>query len=118
MSETITEDLLENGLVYRTLNGSIHQCDDSQRFLLRYGNESLSFRACEFIAFKRKIQQIELSELLEQDYDVEVLYMPHCDRFMVLTIFEILELRELMAGAFTMLELNSIIHSKLVRQTV
>lgn len=48
--------------------------------------------------------------------DVEVLYLPHCDRLMVLSIHEILELREVLAGAFTMLELNSVIHREIVRK--
>ncbi|MCR9252628.1 MAG: hypothetical protein NXI20_19565 [bacterium] len=104
-------------LVYKTRNASLSQSDSTNSYILRFFNDELEFRACEFISFKRKIQQLDLPQLLSTEApDVEVLYLPHCDRLMVLSIHEILELREVLAGAFTMLELNSVIHREIVRK--
>ena len=104
-------------LVFQTKNASLSQCDSSSSYILRFFNEELRFRACEFITFKRKIQKVDLTELLSSSSpDVEVISLPHCDRLMVLSIHEILELREVLGGAFTMLEMNSLIHKELVRK--
>ena len=104
-------------LVFETINGSLYQSDATECFQLSFHQEELSFRVCELITFKRKLQAIDLpAMLMSENHDVEVLHMPHCDRLFVLTIQDILELKELLAGAFTMLELNSMIHRQLVRR--
>uniref|UniRef100_UPI00404B2B51 hypothetical protein n=1 Tax=Fulvivirga sp. TaxID=1931237 RepID=UPI00404B2B51 len=77
----------------------------------------MEFRVCQLIAFKRKIQKIDLAQMFADDTaDIEIVYMPHCDRLFALNIHDVLQLKELFAGAFTMLELNSMIHKELVRR--
>lgn len=105
-------------LIFATINTALHQCDESELYELNFNGDSLIFRACELITFKRKIQKIDIASMLLSDApDVEIVHMPHCDRLFALTIHDILELKELFAGAFTMLELNSMIHRQLVRKT-
>ncbi len=104
-------------LVFETETASLSQCDSRDSFILTFFDEELIFRACEFISFKRKIQHLDITHLLDSDTpDIEVVYLPHCDRLMVLSIQEILELKELLSGTFVMLELNSLIHRQLVRK--
>ena len=104
-------------LIYETANASLHQCDATEHYILHFGGDRVSFRVCELISFKRKIQKIDLAAMFASDKpDVEIIHMPHCDRIFALTIYNILELKELFAGAFTMLELNSVIHKQLVRK--
>lgn len=103
--------------IFNTSNTSLHQCDSSEQYILCFQGSEVKFRACELIAFKRKIQKLDLTTLLSSDApDIEILHMPSCDRFFVLTIYDVLELRELFAGAFAMLELNSLIHKEIIRK--
>lgn len=104
-------------LLFETHHSSLHQCDELERYILDFKGDSIHFRACELITFKRKIQKIDLVALLDSETpDVEIVHMPHCDRIFAFTIEDVLELKELFAGAFTMLELNSMIHRQLVRK--
>lgn len=104
-------------LLFNTSNTSLLQCDVSEQYILFFQGAEVKFRACELIAFKRKIQKLDLQNLLSSDTpDVEILHMPSCDRLFVLTIYDVLELRELFAGAFAMLELNSVIHKEIIRK--
>lgn len=113
---------LENNqleLVYETNQASLHQCDTSELYTLHFNSERIKLRLCQLIAFKRKIQKIDLAQMFADDSaGIEILYTPHCDRLFALTIHDVLQLKELFAGAFTMLELNSMIHKELVRKTI
>jgi hypothetical protein len=51
-----------------------------------------------------------------QGPDIEILYLSHQHPILVLSIYEILELREVLSGTFTMLELNSLIHKSIHRK--
>jgi len=106
-------------LLFATSNASLYQCDATESYVLQFGQEQILFRACELITFKRRIQKWDILPMLASDTpDVEILHLPHCDRIFALTIHNVLELKELFAGAFTMLELNSVIHRELVRKTI
>lgn len=103
--------------LFNTMNASIYQCDASEQYILCFQGSEVIFKTCELLAFKRKIQKLDLTSLLSSDTpDIEILHMPSCDRLFVLTIHDVLELRELFAGAFAMLELNSLIHKKIIRK--
>ncbi len=59
---------------------------------------------------------LDMMEFLDCDApDVEVIHLPHCDRFLVLSILEVLEFRELLNGTFDTLALNSAIQQILRR---
>lgn len=103
--------------IFNTSNASLYQCNASESYILAFQGSEVKFRACELIAFKRKIQKLDLTNLLSSDTpDIEILHMPSCDRLFVLTVYDVLELRELFAGAFAMLELNSLIHKAIIRK--
>ncbi|MEQ9166838.1 MAG: hypothetical protein RLO12_11310 [Fulvivirga sp.] len=118
MSEVMmTLDNNQLELVYETNRASLHQCDTSEIYTLRFNSEVVEFRVCQLIAFKRKIQKIDLAQMFADDTaDIEIVYMPHCDRLFALNIHDVLQLKELFDGAFAMLELNSMIHKELVRR--
>ncbi len=114
MTDTYSEPTT---LVYQTGHASVYQCDANDSFVLCLGEERLTFSVCEFIAFRRRLQQIDLDDLVASDTpDLEIVNLPHCDRLFVLTASEVLALRELLAGSFAMLELNSIIHRTILRK--
>lgn len=102
--------------IFKTDNAILHQCDDTESFILTFFGNEITFRFCELIAFKTKIQKVDILGLLNSETpDIEILHLHHCDRFFAFSIHQILEIRELLSGAFVMLELNSIIHQKIVR---
>lgn len=106
-----------NEILFKTIHGSLYQSDETEQYILTYRKEVFYFRACELISFRRKLQKVDLAMLLSSDTpDIEIVSMPHCDRIFALTVFEILELKELLAGAFAMLELNSLIHREIIRK--
>lgn len=116
MSNTVT---IEEGLLFQTTNTSLYQQDDSELFSLNFFGECIQFRFCELIAFRKKLQDVDIIDLLTNDGpDIEIIRLMHCDRFIVLPIIQILELQELLGGAFTMMELNRVIHKEIIRKVV
>lgn len=96
--------------VFSTKTAKISLCGRSDSFVLTMEKDEISFRMCDLYAFKKKILSFSVIDLLEPDApDVEVIRLPHCDRFLVLNILQILEFRELLNGAFNTLALNSAI---------
>ena len=69
--------------------------------------------------FQKKILGLDMMKLFESTSpDLEVIHLGHCDRYLVLNIHQILELRELFSGAYAMMELNSLIHKEIIRKGV
>ncbi len=104
-------------LVYQQERMALYQCDRTESLVLTIAEEEICFRVCELIAFRRRVQQINVVDLLASDTpDIEVVNLLHCDRLFVFSIHEVLQLKELLAGSFVMLELNSIIHRTILRK--
>ena len=102
--------------IFRTSSGSLHQCDQDNCFYLHFQDRQTSFRVCGLLAFKKKIDQVDLVALLLDERNrsgLEIVRTCQNQAIFVLTIREILELKELLAGTLVMLELNSILHQKL-----
>ncbi len=107
----------EAEVLYSTAHAELSQCDASDSYILSFQGNNINFRVCELISFRKKVQKIDMEKLLASETaDIEIISMPHCDRLFVLSIQEILELKDLFAGAFAMLELNSLIHKEIIRK--
>ncbi len=119
LSEDISKEavLVEaSELVFATSNIRIYQNDTRASFIMQLPDEEVEFKLCALLAFRKKIQSIDLTEIFMPAHSgVEIITMPQIDRIFVFDLREILELRDLFAGAMTMLELNSMIHQRLVR---
>ena len=86
--------------------------------LLTFEQEEFTFKLCELYAFRKKIMSLDIVELLDSSApDVEIISLPHCDRFLILNIAQILQFRELLNGTFNILELNSSIQ-RILRKNV
>ena len=104
-------------IVFETQGTSVSQCDRSEKFFLHFLAQSIEFKLCDLIALKRKVERIDLTALVSsQGPDVELLYLSHQHPILVLSIYETLELRDVLTGTFTMLELNSLIHRTINRK--
>jgi hypothetical protein len=56
--------------------------------------------------------------LLSSNSDIELVELPSSGRIFAFTVLDVLELKELLSGTFTMLELNSLIHRQVVRKSI
>ncbi len=116
MSKVVDQKMRSLCNVYNTSEVSLWQDDASERFIIRFPNVSYHFKLCQLIAFRKKVFDINIVELLSSDTpDVEIIELVHCNKFLILTVKNILEIRSLLEGGFFMLELNSLIHQTLIR---
>ncbi len=104
--------------LFKTQRASIEQCDSSESFFLTFDSEVIEFRLCDLYTLRNKVQRIDMMDLLDANTpDVEIIHLPHCDRFLVLSIREVLEFRELLNGTFNILALNSAV-SRILRRHI
>lgn len=104
--------------IFSTKSATITQCDVSDSFVLTYENQEILFKLCDLYAFRKKIMDFDLMEMFDvQSPDVDIIHLPHCDRFLVVSLKDILEFRELLNGTFNTLALNSAIQ-KILRKNV
>jgi hypothetical protein len=98
--------------IYRTDIGSVSQCNKTNSYLLEYGGIVSSFKATDFIDFIKRVNSIDVAEIILSSSpvtDVTVLMPAYCERCFVLTLSDILNLRELLLTAKFTLHLNSVI---------
>lgn len=78
----------------------------------------MAFKLCDLYTFRKRIMSLDLMVFLETSTpDIELIYLPHCERFLMLDIHDILQFRELLNGTFDILALNSSIQ-KVLRKNV
>jgi len=104
--------------IFKTKAASIVEGRSNGSFVLNYKSDTIEFRLCDLYAFKNRIMNLDLMQYFETSSpDVELIYLPHCDRFLLLNIHEILQFRELLNGTFDILALNSSVQ-KILRRNV
>jgi hypothetical protein len=95
--------------IYTIEDITISHEDDT--FVLRYASEKITFKLCELYAFRKKILEFDILAMLEPNApDIEIFHIPHCDRYLLLTVAQVIQFRELLNGTFDILALNSSIH--------
>ncbi|MFT4833520.1 MAG: hypothetical protein ACJA2C_000767 [Marinoscillum sp.] len=109
----------ETHIVFATQHSAILQDDNSASFLLKIGDVTYVLNRFGFASFRRKIKEINLVDMIATEHsDVEILFLPEMDKFIILDIHQLIELKELFAGACAMLELNAFIHKGICRKTI
>ena len=104
--------------IFKTKSATIKQCERTDSFLLSYDQEEFTFKLCDLYAFRKSIMAFDIFALLEPTApDLEVVHLPNCDRFLLLSLKDILEFRELLNGTFNTLALNSSVQ-KILRRNV
>lgn len=114
----VAEQLRE---IYRTAQGCVYQSDEKRCFLVDFGGCMTEFKLPCFFALKRLVDKIDLAEMALDPSgasDVEIISPCGVDRCYVLTLPELVEFKELLAGTRVMLQLNSILHERLYRLAV
>lgn len=96
--------------------GATYQSDQDRCFYLHFQGRELALSVCSLIAFKKKVDSVDLVKMLtdEEDYS-DVVLLSTCQReaYFLLSIQEIIDLKELLGGTLVMLELNSILHKQI-----
>src|SRR5690606_27169609 len=104
--------------IFRTKNGCVYQCDQKRCFEVDFGGYITEYKLPCFFALKHLIDKIDLDQMAlnpAKASDIEVVSPCGSERCYVLTLSELIEFKELLAGARVMLQLNSIIHERLYR---
>ena len=101
--------------LFRTDKGVVFQDDANNCFVLKFMGKKATFKVNEFIHFKKSIDRINLNDLFlnDLDTDLQIIHHKNSDQLFVVTLCDLVSLKELLAGAKVMLELNSIIYSRL-----
>lgn len=102
--------------LFSTEHSATYQSDQDRCFYVHLQGRQIAFSACALIAFKKKVDAIDLVDLLTRDSDYsDISLISTCNReaIFLLSIPEVIELKELLSGTLVMLELNSILHRQL-----
>lgn len=97
------------------------QNDKDNCFYLQFKGAEYRMAVCALIAFKNKLDQLNIEEMLLSDASFNAIeIIPLCNRehLLVLTLDEIIEMKDLIPGTLVMLELNSILQQRIVRALV
>lgn len=100
--------------VFSTEAGAVYQCSRKNCFWLEYKKETTSFSVSDFLKFKKRIDTIDVARMLHdatRSSDFEIIMPFRTERCFILSVEDVLELRELLHGAKFMMELNSVIRT-------
>ncbi len=98
--------------IFRTEKGAVYQCDATQRLILEFWDTHTALSTRDFAQFRRMVNTIDVQQMALSTgsaYDVEILTLPRSERCYVLTLCEVVHLRELLNGSQLMLDLNSML---------
>ncbi|UXP32369.1 hypothetical protein N6H18_00065 [Reichenbachiella agarivorans] len=105
-------------IIHSSQHGKVVQADKENCFYLIYKGSEYKMNVCSFIAFKSKLDAYNLESMLLSDAsqsDLEIIPLCNKERFLILTLEEMIEVKHLVQGALVMLELNSIVHQRINR---
>lgn len=104
--------------VFATQCGAIFQSDSENCWYVDFAGKLARFDYRNLLKLKKAVYQIDIEEKLlssDKTADVEIIFICACDHSYVLSLLELIKLKELLQGTFVMLELNHIIHDCLYR---
>ena len=99
--------------IFRTPHGVVYQCNRSNCFWLEFAGGISAFKTSDFLHFKKQVEQIDIQEMAQNTArfaDLVILNPFRSERCFVLTLTDVLNLRELLQGAKVMLDLNSMLY--------
>ena len=113
---TMTIEANQMSELFRVANGVSLQCDLTNRIYVQFHNTTAAFRIQDFFSFHRKVQSVNIHEMiynLSDEFDFELIEAPQNGVSMELTLCQIIQLRELLEGTRFVLSLNSMLHEVL-----
>ena len=107
--------------VFVTAHGAVFQNDVDRYWQITFAGKSASFDYRNLLKLRTAVYRIDIEQRLldsTQSPDVEIIFICACDHCYVLSLAQIIALRDLLEGTFVMLELNQIIYDRLHRVPV
>jgi len=104
--------------VFSTTQGAIYQCDEERCWYVDFAGKVAKFDYRCLLKLKKAVYNVDIEQKLltsSKDADVEIIFICACDHCYILSLLQIIALKELMEGTFVMLQLNSILQDKLYR---
>jgi len=104
--------------VFSTVKGAVYQSDSEGCWYVDFAGKLARFDYRNLLKLQKAVYKIDIEQLLlksDQAPDLEILFICACDHCYVLSLIEIIALKELLQGTFVMLELNHIIFDRLHR---
>lgn len=98
--------------IFKTAQGALYQCNLTSRYLLHFGGDVSVMRVEDFIILKKLVDRVDLQAMAQnadRASDYAIISPFGLDRCFVLTLTEVADLKELLAGAKIMLELHSLL---------
>jgi hypothetical protein len=100
-------------ILFDTEKGKTWQCDVTDRVFLQFADTTVSFKILDFFTFCRKVNSVNILNMLynlSDESDCELIETSQGSFSKKLTIYEIVQLRELLDGTKFALSLNSMLH--------
>ncbi|OKL41826.1 hypothetical protein [Pontibacter flavimaris] len=107
--------------IYTSEAGAVYQCDRHNRLMLSFAGKLTVLKLDAFLRLKHAVDRIDLEAMAsnpDRSFDFSIITLCGCDRCFVLTLPELHALKELLAGAKFVLELNRMLHECLALTTV
>jgi hypothetical protein len=104
--------------VFSTAHGAVYQDDASRCWVVDFGGKQANFDYRCLLKLRDCLYRIDVEEKLlhhAAEPDVEIIFICACDHTYVLSLLQVINLREILQGTFVMLELNQIIYNALYR---
>ncbi|WP_426671561.1 hypothetical protein ACPPVU_10015 [Mucilaginibacter sp. McL0603] len=104
--------------VFGTDKGAIFQCDTDRCWYVDFAGKFARFDYRNLLKLRKAVYNVDIEKALLDDSkspDVEIIFICACDHCYVLTLIQIIALKEILEGTFVMLELNNILHDRLQR---
>lgn len=121
MQATVTEVQTSFNEVFRTKAGGVYQCDEERCWYVDFASKMARFDYRCLLKLRKAIYNVDIEALLlntDKTPDVEIIFICACDHCYVLTLMQVIELKEILEGTFVMLELNQILHQRLYQAIV
>ncbi|MBP3943852.1 hypothetical protein J5U18_09775 [Sphingobacteriaceae bacterium WQ 2009] len=100
--------------VFVTPEGAVYQCSRKNCYFLDFAGNTTSFKINDFMSFKKQIDALDIEAMLSnaaRSADFELIMPFRTERCFMLSVNDILVLREILDGAKFMILLNSEIKS-------
>jgi len=107
--------------VFKTEVGAVYQCSRKNCYWLEFQDTTTSFNVSDFLLFKRRVDSIDIEKMLcdsSRSSDFEIIMPFRTERCFILSVEDILHLREILDGAKFMIELNCQVKTILRRGAV
>jgi hypothetical protein len=113
MIETLQAPSLTD--VFSTKAGAVYQSDSERCWYVDFAGKIARFDYRCLLKLRKAVYHIDIEQKLlstDKSPDVEIIFICACDHCYILSLVQIIALKELLEGTFVMLELNHILHER------